>query len=135
KSTTNANILSTPQITALNNEEAEIVVGENVPISNQVTTTGATGATQSAPERKQLDLKLTLTPFISPDTDSVRLKIDQKIEAINKTAIEGTPFAGSALAYTTRAIKTNIIVNSNDTAVLGGLMQDTDSESVTKVPV
>lgn len=133
KQNANANILSTPQITALDNEESEIVVGENVPIS-QSTTTTTTGTTAGI-ERKQLDLKLTLTPFISPDTDSVRLKIDQKIEALSNTTIRASEIANKALTYSTRAIKTNVIVNSNDTAVLGGLMQDEEGESITKVPV
>lgn len=128
-----ANVLSTPQISALDNEEAEIIVSENVPISASATTT-TTGTTQNI-ERKDLQLKLTLTPFISPDTDTVRMKIDQKVENLTNRTVSSTKLSEQALTFATRSIKTNIIVNSEDTAVLGGLMQDEDTESVTKVPV
>ncbi len=132
KSYGGGNILSTPQITALDNEEAEIVVGQNVPIS-QSTVSTTVGATQSI-ERKDLNLKFTLTPYISPDTDSVRLKIDQKIDSLSNTTISGD-LGKAAIAYDTRSVKTNVIVNSNDTAVIGGLMSDEQTESITKIPV
>jgi general secretion pathway protein D len=129
-----ANVLSTPQITALDNEEAEIIVSENVPL-NAVITNNVAGQQQQGIERRDLQLKLALTPFISPDTDSVRMKIDQKVENLTNRQIASTTLAEQALTFATRSIKTNIIVNSDDTAVLGGLMQDDDQESVTKVPV
>lgn len=132
KSQSNVNILSTPQVTALDNEEAEIVVSQNVPISTSAVSTN-TGTSQNI-ERKDLQLKLALTPFISPDTDAVRLKIDQKIENLSSTNITGA-LAEQAVSYQTRSVKTNIIVNSDDTAVLGGLMQDQESEEIKKVPV
>ncbi|MEK6554385.1 MAG: secretin N-terminal domain-containing protein, partial [Bdellovibrionota bacterium] len=130
----NANILSTPQITATDNEEAEIIVGENVPISANSTVTSG-GASQASIERKDLNLKLTLTPFISPDTDSVRMKIAQSVDSLSNRRVGAAALADNAVAYATRSIKTNIIVNSNDTAVLGGLMRDEDTEEVTKVPI
>lgn len=125
-----ANVLSTPQITALDNEEAEIVVSENVPLNPKVTTSQA-GQQTTDVERRDLQLKLALTPYISPDTDSVRMKIDQKVENL----ISRSSTVAQAQSFATRSIKTNIIVNSDDTAVLGGLMQDEDSEDVTKVPI
>lgn len=131
KKNAGGNILSTPQITALDNEEAEIVVGENVPISQSTVTT--TTGTSANVERRDLNLKLTLTPFISPDTDSVRMKIDQKIDSISNTVVNQA--LSGAVAYSTRSVKTNVIVNSNDTAVIAGLMSDEQKEEVTKVPV
>lgn len=133
KKNAGGNILSTPQITALDNEEALIEVGENVPVSQNSTAT-ASGSTSNI-ERKDLTLKLKITPYISPDTDSVRMKIDQKIEQLSKTSIGVKNLAESAVAYSTRTIQTNIVVNSNDTAVLGGLMEDKETEEVVKVPV
>lgn len=133
KTNTDANILSTPQISALDNEEAEIEVGENVPVGLNSTST-TTGATQST-DRQDLTLKLKLTPFISPDTDSVRMKIEQKIKQLSNTPIPATNLAQNAVVYSTRSVTTNIVVNSNDTAVIGGLMEDKELESVTKVPV
>lgn len=133
KTNNNANILSTPTITALDNEEAEIVVGENVPVS-QVSNQTSVGTTAGV-ERQDLDLKLNITPFISPDTDTVRMKIDQQIRSLSNTRVRADALAQQAVAFSTRSIKTNVIVNSNDTAVLGGLMQDEESEEVTKIPL
>ncbi|MEQ1664734.1 MAG: secretin N-terminal domain-containing protein, partial [Bdellovibrionales bacterium] len=127
------NVLSTPQITALDNEEAMIEVGENVAVSGTTTTT-ATGTTSSV-ERKDLTLKLKLTPYISPDTDSVRMKIDQKILQLSNNLSAGGDISKTPLSYSTRTIETNIVVNSNDTAILGGLMEDVERESISKVPV
>lgn len=134
KKNNGGNILSEPQITAIDNEEAMIEVGENVPVSSS-TSNSTTGTTTSI-ERQDLTLKLKLTPYISPDTDSVRMKIDQKVKQLStSTNIGAKNLAENAVAYSTRAIETNIVVNSNDTAVLGGLMQDQESEEITKVPV
>ncbi len=133
KSQTGANILSTPQITALDNEEAEIVVGQNVPVSASSQSTAA-GTTTSI-DRRDIELKMTLTPYISPDTDSVRMKIEQKVENLLNTNVAASKLAEQAISFAKRSIKTNVIVSSNDTAVLGGLMQDSDSEQVVKVPV
>jgi general secretion pathway protein D len=127
------NILSTPQITALDNEEALIEVGEDVPVSTTATAVG--GSTATGIERKELTLKLKLTPYISPDTDSVRMKIDQKIKQLSNTQIQASELQTRAVAFSTRTIETNIVVNSEDTAVLGGLMEDKEDESVTKVPI
>jgi general secretion pathway protein D len=135
KNTTNTNLLSAPQLSALDNEEAEIEVGNNVPVSNnQSITTG--GTTGSSIERKDLTLKMKLTPHISPDTDSVRMKIDTKIQDITNVNISSASnLAANALAYSTRSLVTNIVVNSGDTSVLGGLMKDQDGEQVSKIPV
>lgn len=132
KTTANGNILSAPQLTALDNEESELLVGENVPVSKTAEATSGGGVSEKI-DRKDLNLKLVITPFISPDTDSVRMKITQSVDSLSNRTIEA--FKGSAVSYATRSIKTNIIVNSNDTAVIGGLMRDEDSESITKVPV
>lgn len=127
------NVLSTPQITALDNEEATIEVGDNVPVGQSSATTSGTISTTT--DRQDLTLKLKLTPFISPDTDAVRMKIDQKVKQLTNVNITADALAKSAVAFSTRSIETNIVVNSNDTAVLGGLMQDTETENVTKVPI
>ncbi len=135
KATTNSNLLSAPQLSALDNEEAEIEVGNNVPVSNNQTIT-AGGTTGSSIERKDLTLKMKLTPHISPDTDSVRMKIDTKIQDIASVNISSaSSLASNALAYSTRSLITNIVVNSGDTSVLGGLMKDKEDENVTKIPI
>ena len=133
KNSVQGNVLSTPQIMALDNEESEIEVGANVPVGRSVQATGNT--TTNSVDFKDATIKLILTPFISPDTDSVRLKIDQSVSEVQEQSVTASELANSAVATTKRKIKTQIVVNSGDTAVLGGLMQDKVNETVTKVPV
>jgi len=134
KQTTNANVLSTPSITALDNEDATIEVGEEVPVGKSTTQTG-TAPSQTSIERKDATIKLDITPHISPDTDVIQMKIDQKVQQVSPSKVKQAELAEAAVVLTKRSIKTNIVVNSGDTAVLGGLMQDTDQEIVTKVPL
>lgn len=135
KTSTNSQILSTPQVMALNNEEALIEVGSKEPVALS-STTSATGIVAPQVTRENVTTKLTITPYISPDTDSVKLKIDQEVAGLTtsqqKTASE---LAKNAISTTTRKIKTNLVVNSGDTAVMGGLMRDEDKTVNTKVPV
>lgn len=133
KTQTGANILSEPTIMALDNEEAEIEVGEKVPVAPTTQTTGST--TSVSITREPVTIKLTLTPYISPDSDSVQMKIKQEINQLSNTQVQASELAKNSISTSTRNIKTQIVVNSGDTAVLGGLMQDKDDESVTKVPI
>ncbi len=128
KTVGHTNVLSTPQILALNNEEAEIEVGQEVATSLS-TNTGANGITTSTPTFKDATLKLSIKPFISPTSDQIRMKVEQKT---------GVPVQGSikdTLSIAKRSIKTNIVVPDGDTAVLGGLVDNQETESVTKIPV
>jgi general secretion pathway protein D len=134
KAVTNSNVLSTPQVMALNNEEALIEVGDVVPVQ-QNNSIGANGVASTAPTREPITTKLTITPFISPDTDSVKLKLDQEVGSLATVTIKATELAKNAIATSKRKIKTNIVVNSGDTAVLGGLMKDSDEETVNKIPI
>lgn len=134
KQTTNANVLSTPAVTALDNEDATIEVGEDVPVGKTTSQTG-TAPSQTSIERKDATIKLELTPHISPDTDVVQMKIDQKVQQVSPAKVQQAELAEASVVLTKRSIKTNIVVNSGDTAVLGGLMQDTDNEVTTKVPL
>ncbi len=133
KTNSNANILSTPQVMALDNEESIIEVGERVPVALNSSAT-ATG-TQANVERENLTTKITITPYISPDTDTVQMKIDQEVKGLAQVNIRATELAKNAIATSTRKIKTQIVVNSGDTAVLGGLMKDDDNEQTSKVPI
>ncbi len=131
----NGHILSTPQIMALDNEEALIEVGAKVPVALNASTATA-GVVTSNVERQNVTTKLTLTPYISPDTDEVQMKVDQEVADISTTQQSSAgELAKNAISTDTRKIKTQIIVNSGDTAVLGGLMKDVDKEDVTKVPI
>lgn len=133
KSNTKTNILSTPQIMALDNEDAEIEVGDNVPIGADTVNTAA-GSTTSI-KREKATIKLKIKPFISPDSDMVHLKIDQKVVQLTKNLVDAEQIAKAAAQLTERSLLTNIVLTSGDTAVLGGLMKDRVTETVTKVPL
>jgi general secretion pathway protein D len=128
-----SNILSTPQILALDNEEAEIEVGDKIPIAQNQQTTGTTISTNT--EFEKATIKLKLTPFIRPDSDVVRLKIDQSVKQPSNTVIRSTKLAESTTIISDRSLKTNIVVSNGDTAVLGGLIRDEETIDEAKVPV
>lgn len=127
------NVLSTPQITALDNEEALIEVGRKVPVSKNTSVTQV--GEQTSYERENVNITLKLTPFISPDTDVVKMKIDQSVANVVPEKPVGFTDKDSVASVATKKIQTSIVVNSGDTAVLGGLMTDREAESVTKVPI
>jgi len=120
------NILSTPNILTADNKEAEIVVGENVPFSTGTTVTSAT--TTTSVERKDVGIKLKITPQVS-EGDYVRLKIEQEISAVKNDKGQAVD-----LVTTTRTAKTSIIVKDKETVVIGGLIQDSEEDVINKVP-
>jgi general secretion pathway protein D len=130
------NVLSTPQVTVLNNEEAMIEVGEKVPVAVENGTTTA-GITQNSVRFENVTTKLTITPYLSPGSDRVRMKVDQDVAGLSQSASKSgaSELAKIAVATTTRKIKTAIVVDSGDTAVLGGLMKDELSDNTTKIPI
>lgn len=130
---TESNILSTPQILALDNEEASIEVGDNIPIAQDQSTTGNTVSTNTKFEKATI--KLTITPFIRPDSDVVRMKIDQSVKQPSKTQVRAETLQKTTTVISDRSLKTNIIVSNGDTAVLGGLIRDEEQVSETKVPI
>lgn len=127
------NIIGTPVLVTLDNEEAEIRVGQEVPfVTGQFTNTGATGGTTVNPfqtiQREQVGLTLKLTPQIN-EGNAVRLKIAQEISdiAASSQAVD--------LITTNRNITTTVIVEDGATLVLGGLIQDQTTETQQRVPV
>ena len=128
-----SNILSTPRIMALDNEEAMIEVGDKVPVS--VTTSSVGNNAVSDVKTDDATIKLVMTPYIRPDSDVVRMKLEQSVKQVNPNAGVATGLANIATSISNRTIKTNIVVNSGDTAVLGGLIRDEESVDETKVPI
>lgn len=134
KTVAKTNILSTPQITAMDNQEAEIEVGDKV-VTSVTKTAGTNGNADSfTPNFEDATIKLNIKPFISPSSDSIRMEIKQNISQLSSVA------SPKALADTTqplakRSIKTNIVVRNGDTAILGGLIKEQDSETISKVPL
>jgi general secretion pathway protein D len=133
KSTKKANILSTPQILTMNNQEGEIEVGDKI-ITGTNTTTGANGLTTQSPIFEDATIKLTIKPFISPATNSIRMEVKQQV-AQPSTAIVPSALATTSQSVAKRSIKTMINVANGDTAILGGLIKEQDIETINKVPL
>ena len=128
----NANILSTPNLLTLDNEEAKIVIGKNVPfITGQYAQTGT--ATTATPfqtvERKDVGLTLRVKPQIS-EGGSVRLQIYQEVSSIDTLT---TNTAG--VVTNKRSIESTVLVDDGRIIVLGGLIQDDVKDSEAKVPI
>lgn len=133
KERNNANILSTPNILAMDNEESEISVGDEVPIGSTVNT--SVGGTTSSPTFREATIHLKIKPFISPDSDIVRLNVDQKIHKVSTKQIQAVDLAKSTQSLTKKELKTNIVLESGQTAVLGGLIEDEDTVQEKKLPL
>ncbi len=130
------NLLSTPTLVTMDNEEAEIVVGDNVPfVTGQFSNTGANdGATNpfQTIQRQDVGLTLKVKPQIN-EGDSVRLEISQEVSSL-RTAAQSAAVGASDITTTKRSIKTTVMVEDGQVIVLGGLIDDTTRETVEKVP-
>jgi general secretion pathway protein D len=120
------NILSTPNILTSDNKEAEISVGENVPF--QGSATQSTIGTTTSVDRKDIGINLKIKPQIS-EGDYIRLDINQEISAVKDSKGQAID-----LVTTKRAAKTSIVVKDKETVIIGGLIQDQENDSVSKVP-
>lgn len=140
-SNTSTNILSTPSLVTLDNEQAELVSGQNVPfVTGQYTntgvgTTGSTGVTNlvnpfQTIEREQLGLTLKIKPQINYGGDTVTLNID----AIDKSLAPSVQGA-SGLITNNRQVKTTVVARNKQIVVLGGLISTNLSQTRQKVPV
>jgi general secretion pathway protein D len=124
------NILSTPTILTSDNKEAEIFVGENVPFLTQSNViTG--GISQQSVERKDTGITLKITPQIN-EGQYVKLDIYQEISAVKDATSKG---AATDIITTKRSAKTAVVVKDQETVVIGGLIQDQDEESISKIPL
>jgi len=120
------NILSTPNILTSDNKEAEINVGENVPFQGSATQS-TFGTTQSV-ERKDIGINLKIKPQIS-EGDYIRMDINQEISAVKASKGQAID-----LVTTKRSAKTSVVIKDKETVVIGGLIQDSEQETVSKVP-
>lgn len=130
---TNANILSAPNLMTLDNEEAKIVVGQNVPfITGQYAQSGS--ATTATPfqtiERKDVGLTLKIKPQIMQG-GTVKLQIYQEVSSVLPSSSSST----SGLITNKRSIESNILVDENQIVVLGGLIQDSVNDVASKTPL
>lgn len=132
ESDSGTNILSMPNLITLDNEEAKIIVGNNVPfITGQYTTVASAGSAGVNPfqtvERKDIGLTLRVKPQIS-EGGTVRMAIYQETSAVSDTS---NP---AGLITTKRSLDTNVVVDNGQIIVLGGLIDDNMQDSVEKVP-
>ena len=130
------NIVSTPNLITLDNEEAKIVVGENVPfITGQFTNTGGGGATTNpfqTIERKDVGVTLRIRPQIG-EGGAVRMTIFQEQSSVKTDVAAGTSNAGPST--TKRSIENTVVVDDGAILVLGGLIEDRYETSRSKVPL
>jgi general secretion pathway protein D len=132
ESNTGANILSTPNLVSLDNEEAKIVIGQNVPfVTGSFTSTGSTGASVNpfqTVERKDVGLTLRVKPQIG-ESGTVRMVIYQENSSV-------VPGSASTNGPTTdkSSIETTVVVDDGQIMVLGGLLQDAYNDGEDRVP-
>lgn len=131
----NSNVISTPSMLTLDNEEAEIVVGQEVPFvtGGYASTSGTTPGVGVNPfttiERKEVGLTLKITPQINAG-GAVRLEIAQEMSRISPTTVEGA----ADLITDKRTINTTVLVDDGQIIILGGLIRNDDKDVYERVP-
>ncbi|MDH3510212.1 MAG: type II secretion system secretin GspD [Gammaproteobacteria bacterium] len=129
---TNSNIMGTPVLTTLDNEEAEIKVGQEVPfVTGAFTNTGAAAGSVNpfqTVEREQVGLTLKITPQIN-EGDAVRLQIAQEVSNVSEST------QAVDLITNNRNINTSVIVDDGGILVLGGLIQEEMRDKEQRVPL
>jgi general secretion pathway protein D len=133
---TDARILATPQLLTLDNEDAEITVGSNVPYVTRQDTTVTTTTNYSSYEYKDVGVTLKVTPQINKD-GFIRMKLDQSVTKVVSQSATVDQTGTKILTPTTdkRTAKTTVVVKSGETVVIGGMIQDTSDEGTSKVPL
>jgi general secretion pathway protein D len=130
------NILSTPNLLTLDNEEAKIIIGQNVPfVTGQYTNSAASagGGTVNpfqTVERKDVGLTLKVKPQIS-ENGTIKLEIFQEVSSVQASSLNSP----TGLITNKRSIQTNVLVEDGGIVVLGGLLQDEYSNNQEKVPL
>ena len=127
------NIISTPSLLTMDNQEAEIVVGQNVPfVTGQYSNAGG-GSTPSSPfqtiKRQDVGLRLKILPQINQG-DAITLDILQEISSIAPSTV-----SAADIITNKRSIQTRVIANDGDLIILGGLIDDSLQETSEKVPL
>ena len=131
------NLLSTPSITTMDNEEAKIVVGKNVPFRTGSTVTGSQGTTNpfTTIQREDVGLTLEVTPHINSDS-LVRLLIHQEVSEVDASSLTVIGSEAAAdLITNIRTIDTTILVENGEVIILGGLIRDKETQAESRVPL
>jgi len=127
------NILSTPNLLTLDNEEAKIVIGQNVPFpTGQYANTGGVNTINpfTTVERKDVGLTLRVRPTINED-NTVRMQIFQEVSTIQSNTLNNI----NGPTTNKRSIESNVLVDDGSLIVIGGLLQDDYSNETDKVPL
>ncbi len=127
------NVLSTPNILTMDNQKAEIMVGENIPfVSGQIQSAASGGNIQTQINRQDVGIKLQITPQITSD-DNVRLEIKQEISDITATPGLNPNIVGPSTSK--RSADTTVVIKDHQTMVIGGLIRDNVTTATSKVPL
>ena len=130
RSDSGVNILSTPSVVTLDNEEASIVVGQEIPFITGQSTQNS-GNPFTTIQRKEVGLKLAVTPRINQG-DAIQLKIDQEVSSLQSSARVAT--GASDIITAKRTINTTVIIDNNEILVLGGLTTQQTEQSAETIP-
>ena len=133
---TSADLLSTPSILTLDNEQASILAGQTVPFRTGSFTSTNNGASNpfTTIQRQDIGIELTVTPHIHDDS-SIRLEVSQTVENVINTGLEIGEAGFSDVVTNKRSIETTILADDRQTIVLGGLIQDDVRATRKKVPL
>lgn len=125
--TTNSNILSAPSITTLDNQEASILVGQEVPTLTGSTPSAGNDNPFQTIDRREIGVRLRVTPQIN-EGDAVQLLIEQEVSSVaGSTSVDVT--------FNKRELRTTVLARDGETIVLGGLIDEDVQESLSKVPL
>ncbi|MCL4145718.1 UNVERIFIED_CONTAM: hypothetical protein GTU68_051498 [Idotea baltica] len=124
------NILSTPTLVTMDNQEAEIVVGQNVPFVTGTQLSSANNNPFQTIERQDIGISLKVKPQIN-EGDNIKMEIEQEVSDVSSTSVTGA----SDITTNKRSIKTTVLVEDGQTLVLGGLIDDKIGETHDKVPL
>ncbi len=128
ESVSNTNLLSTPSIMTMDNQEAEIIVGQNVPFITGSTASSSNSNPFQTITREDVGVTLKVKPHIHDGKD-IRLEVEASSESVSSST------AGSDLITNKRSLKTMVLTGNQETIVLGGLIRDDVIESESKVPI
>lgn len=124
-----SNLLSTPSLMTLNNREAHILVGQEVPISTGEVLSSDFSNPFRTIDRKEIGIRLTVTPQINAQ-GSITMDIKQEVSSI----APGSAFTGGEFIFNKREIETSVLVDDGEIVVLGGLLEQNEAISTEKIP-
>ncbi len=124
------NILSTPTLVTMDNQEAEIVVGQNVPFVTGTQLSSSNNNPFQTIERQDIGISLKVKPQIN-EGDNIKMEIEQEVSDVSSTSVTGA----SDITTNKRSIKTTVLVEDGQTLVLGGLIDDQINDTHDKVPL